>query len=124
MIVHRYDPDRGRSGYVLADALAGLGILAVGLAAFLGSLTQAHHLMHRAEQLRAWRTRTLLELSLPAEAGAVFARPLVTAHSAPDRFLDAGVGLCEVRVAGPGALARVKPPRTIRFCLQGQRAAR
>lgn len=112
------NPRNSRSGYVLADTLAGLAILAAGLAAFLGCMSQSHKLMARARDLKevraeaGWRlSRTAL--SVPGQSSVVVMRP----HPGPVQLARAGAALCDLQISTPSGRRPAIPMRTVRFCL-------
>ncbi len=99
-----------QSGFIMADTLAGLAILAAGLAAFLACVTQGQRLMRGAEDLRAWRSIAAMQIET---------MPAVGAPSGPAALRQAGVGLCSL-AALPSPGSRPRPPvRTVRFCASG-----
>lgn len=106
-----------RSGYVLADALAGLAILAAGLAAFLGCMSQGHRLMARARDLHSARIEASWQLSQLDHAPVAMARKVrVQPYPGPVQLARAGAALCALTVGDGGGGKTAGQVHTVRFC--------
>lgn len=101
---------RRQGGFILADAMAGLAVLSIGLAAFLGCLTQSHRLLRDAERLSREQAA--------ATAMIEFVAPGVrTPHPGPAALTQSGAGLCRLRAAVRLGRA-TRTVSTVRFCLE------
>lgn len=114
------DGHSGRSGFILADALGGLGVLAAGLAAFLACMSESHRLIARAEAVAAARAELSLRMALPASGSGltVLRAPSIQPLPSPQRLTDVGVGLCEQSAEVRDRQGRVWTSRTVRFCVR------
>lgn len=125
-MMQRGSSSRGsRSGYVLADALAGLAILAAGLAAFLGCMSHGHRLMARARDLHSARIEASWQLSQFGGAPVAMARKVsVQPYPGPVQLARAGAALCTLTVGDGGGDKPAGQVRTIRFCAPAGGAGR
>jgi len=98
-----------RRGYILADALAGLAVLAVGLGSCLACQAQARALTVKSEALRQWRQSAPFQIEIAA---------IEAATAVPDPLLaSAGVALCFLEARPSDADPQWLPEvATYRFC--------